>query len=419
MLNQNKKALTVVAHGKFSHVRDLQVSINSTHIDFKSIQVASFLKRRGINTTVFDCQWQGVSELVSFLKDKNASYLVLQKDTFNSLPSGTLTKLKNDHKIEILLDGSNTQIKDPNKYLRNGVDVLIESGFYFTINDVINTLSIPFNPFLDHINGIKYINGKDEITQTNYRELGAELTYVSPDRDFLNLEEYQKAIKKYEQEYYFTLKTSFLDGRVVTPQVMREEVLKVANKYTTHFFEIVDEHQHINEKWLTEFNALLQGDDIDYSVVYSLHYSIVDEALVRFFEEKENTIISIKGDNEAINITTNEARRKWLIPILKSSKLINKKGILNKFEFPIAYQGDTFKEVKSILNLLSENVPDNLRILNISDSNNNYWTLVITYINLVITYHQSLQKGEKVNAFKYKTKKMKLATKLFFKKPER
>ena len=135
--------------------------------------LSSYLQKAGLENTVVDPALIGKEEWVSTIKDLEPKYIVLFT---NWMTKKAFADAINILKIDACLAGVNfigigQDIRNNEvTYLEMGCDVVIPGQIEECLTELINTLDIPMNPFLDHVKGVAYINGRGDLFKTEDRK---------------------------------------------------------------------------------------------------------------------------------------------------------------------------------------------------------------------------------------------------------
>lgn len=135
--------------------------------------ISSYLQKAGLENAIVDSSLLSKEEWVSNIKSLEPKHIVFFT---NWLTEAGFRAGVNLLKIDAALVGvnfigvgrgiNNNELR----FLEMGCDVVIPGVVEESLTELLNTLEIPMNPFLDHVKGVAYINGRGELYKTAERE---------------------------------------------------------------------------------------------------------------------------------------------------------------------------------------------------------------------------------------------------------
>ena len=177
----------------------------------------------------------------------------------------------------IILGGPEVRYHDE-RLLRYGADFIVYGEGEQTMEDLVTTLDSAFNPFLDTVDGIGFINMRGEMVRTKEREKMKDIDRLPfPDRKAIDLDLYFKAWKGRHGQSAASISTMRgcpytckwcsrgvygLSYRRRSAALVVEELQWVQANYAVDTFWFVDDVFTISHKWLGEFVAALEAAEV-------------------------------------------------------------------------------------------------------------------------------------------------------------
>lgn len=281
----------LLTHGYFLSEDPKEQHIMRPYPPLGILYLSAYLKRHAVPVAVFDTTFSTPAAL--------QAYLLEHKPPFIGIYVNLMTKrnvlaiidfIRKEPALKhtrIILGGPEVTYHDE-EFLRYGADFIILGEGERTLYDLITTLDSAFNPFLDTVDGIAFINIRGELVRTTEREKLKDIDLLPlPDRKAIDLEQYFKVWK--QKHGLSTASISTMRGcpytckwcsravyglsyRRRSPALVIEELKWIQTNYQVDTFWFVDDVFTISHKWLQEFAEALQAAEL------SIRYECITRA---------------------------------------------------------------------------------------------------------------------------------------------
>lgn len=349
------------------------------------LDVAQYLTKSGIYNEVKDTGLAAGEKIHDYLKfetpegdhatfDALGVYCTSPGRLFCYILISTLRKQADLKGINVFVWGPDAE-NYPEEYLGLGIDEVVVGESQQTITELLNTLSVPFNPFLDHVKGIKYKNALGEVHTTPEREKMASLEHLPwPARKQLDIESYLKKTKKEYGERILNIGTHYNRNGTcgeLTLEAYEQEVIKksatdfvlemkaVWEQYRPDLFFIEDDHFAGNASWLHGFQQELERQAISIRFECMLRLSSIDSTNLELLKSMGCSKVWIVPDE---GLLFDKRPRSMFEAMMECVGKIREVGMMAGLLFMIGVPGDDRVFLQNLRAMLKENMPDDLRI---------------------------------------------------------
>jgi radical SAM superfamily enzyme YgiQ (UPF0313 family) len=271
----------LLTHGYFLSEDPKERAIMRPYVPLGILYLSAWLKRKRIDTAVFDTTFSTHQAL--------QDYLLAHKPPFVGIYVNLMTKknvlaiirfIRSQDSLRhtrIILGGPEVRYHDE-QFLRYGADFIVFGEGEQTMEDLVTTLDSAFNPFLDTVDGIAFINMRGEVVRTREREKLKDIDRLPfPDRKAVDLDLYFQAWKAHHGQSAASISTMRgcpytckwcsrgvygLSYRRRSAALVVEELQWIQANYQVDTFWFVDDVFTISHKWLGEFVAALEAAQV-------------------------------------------------------------------------------------------------------------------------------------------------------------
>lgn len=366
----------LLTHGYFMKDDPLEQKIVKPYPPLGILSISAYLTKHGIENEVFDTTFSSFENLIAFIEKEQPKYIGLYTNLMAKLNVLKIIKhIKDDPRlkgIQIFIGGPDVTYNVEN-YLASGADVVVIGEGEQTVLELINTLEIPFNPFLDHIDGIAYRNGVGEITRTKEREKLKEVDHLPwPARNKIDLTKYLETWKQHHGKS--TLNVSTQRGCPYTckwcstavygqsyrrrnPEDVVSEMMHLKETYQIDTIWFVDDVFTVSHEWLKKFakQVDLQGLDLPYECI--TRADRMNEEVIQLLKDSGCFRVWIGAESGSQKIIDKMDRRVDVGKVRDMIKLANEAGIETGTFIMLGYPGETKADIKETVKYLKESDP--------------------------------------------------------------
>jgi anaerobic magnesium-protoporphyrin IX monomethyl ester cyclase len=278
----------LLSHGYFLADDPKEQAIMRPYPPLGILYLNAYLKRKGIQTEVYDTTFSTKAAFKEYLLQSRPSFLGLYVNLMTKLNILEIIRfVRSEERLKqtrIILGGPEVKHHDE-AFLRAGADFIVLGEGETTLYDLLTTVDSAFSPFLDVVDGIAFINVKGEVVRTKEREKIKDIDILPmPDRKAIDLAKYFSAWK--ERHGYSAASVSTMRGcpytckwcsravyglsyRRRSPKLVVEELAWLQQNYAVDAFWFVDDVFTISHKWLRGFaeELMLKGIEIRYECI--------------------------------------------------------------------------------------------------------------------------------------------------------
>jgi anaerobic magnesium-protoporphyrin IX monomethyl ester cyclase len=262
----------LLTHGYFISEDEKEKEIMKPYPPLGILCISAYLKRNRIKCEVFDTTFSSKQEMFNHLLAVKPKYICLYVNLMTRINIVRIIQFIRSHdelnKSWIILGGPEVTHHAGN-FLEAGADFIVVGEGEETLTDLIRTLDVPFNAFVDQVKGIVFKNAHGQITKTPEREKIKDLdTLPLPDREAIDLSKYLTAWKQKHGANAISVNTMRgcpytckwcsravygLSYRRRSAANVVAELKLLSSTYSPDTFWFVDDVFTVSHKWLREF----------------------------------------------------------------------------------------------------------------------------------------------------------------------
>lgn len=252
------------------------------------LSISAYLKQQGLAHEVFDTTFSDFDSLCRHIANGKFAQVALYTNLMTKLNVLRIIRYIRDtpelRNTWIILGGPDVRY-NTESYIAAGADIIVTGEGEETMAELINTLNVPMNPFLDQVNGIAFKNYFGHVVQNPEREKIRDLDALPfPNRDAIPLQRYLDAWKKAHGHSAVNISTqrgcpytcrwcsTAVYGqsyRRRSPASVCDEIREIQAKYNPDTLWFVDDVFTVSHKWLKAFanEVLLRGLKFRYECI--------------------------------------------------------------------------------------------------------------------------------------------------------
>jgi anaerobic magnesium-protoporphyrin IX monomethyl ester cyclase len=271
----------LLTHGYFLSEDPKERAIMRPYVPLGILYLSAWLKRKRIDTAVFDTTFSTPQALQDYLRQHKPPFVGIYVNLMTKKNVLAIIRFiraeESLRHTRIILGGPEVRYHDE-QLLRFGADFIVYGEGEQTMEDLVTTLDSAFNPFLDTVDGIGFINMRGEMVRTKEREKMKDIDRLPfPDRKAIDLDLYFKAWKAHHGQSAASISTMRgcpytckwcsrgvygLSYRRRSAALVVEELQWVQANYQVDTFWFVDDVFTISHNWLRDFAAALAAAEV-------------------------------------------------------------------------------------------------------------------------------------------------------------
>lgn len=248
----------LITHGYFLQEDPKGKKIMKPYPPLDILYISSFLQKSKIEHDVFDSTFSNFETLTQQILQKKYKQVGIYTNLLTKISVMKVIafiKSKDDLKDTTIIlfgpdIGSNTE-----EYIEHGANMIVISEAEETMKDLINTLNIPVNPFLDKVASIAFKNYFGKIVFTSEREATTEIDELPfPNRDRIDIKKYLSVWRSKHNTNVLNVNTQRGQNNIQrSAQNVCNELEEIKKKYYPDTIKFDDDVFTMSHQWLTEF----------------------------------------------------------------------------------------------------------------------------------------------------------------------
>jgi anaerobic magnesium-protoporphyrin IX monomethyl ester cyclase len=367
----------LLTHGYFLSEDPKERVIMRPYVPLGILYLSAWLKRKRIDTTVFDTTFSTPQAL--------QAHLLAHRPPFVGIYVNLMTKrnvlaiirfIRGEESLKgtrIILGGPEVRYHDV-QLLEYGADFIVYGEGEQTMEDLITTLDSAFNPFLDTVDGIGFINMRGEMVRTKEREKLKDIDRLPfPDRKAIDLDLYFKAWKDHHGQSAASISTMRgcpytckwcsrgvygLSYRRRSAALVVEELQWIQANYEVDTFWFVDDVFTISHKWLGEFAEAMQAADCKVRYECITRADRMNEEVIDLLAQSGCFRVWIGAESGSQRVLDAMDRRVDADKVRQMIQAAQAKGIQAGTFIMLGYPGETEADIRETVDHLAISAPD-------------------------------------------------------------
>ncbi|HHG83557.1 MAG TPA: B12-binding domain-containing radical SAM protein [Bacteroidetes bacterium] len=367
----------LLTHGYFIASDEKEQEIMRPYAPLGILYLSAYMKGKGIPTQVYDTTFS--------TPEAFQTYLLEHKPPFVAIYVNLMTKLKVLESIRFIRDnpalkytriilGGPEVTHHDEAFLRHGADYIVRGEGEETLYDLISTLDAPMNPFLDKVDGISFINGKNEIYRTKTRAKIKNIdTLPFPDRKAIDLNQYFQAWKTHHGQSTASISTMRgcpysckwcsravygLSYRRRSAKLVVEEIAWIQANYEVDTFWFVDDVFTVSHKWLGQFAEALMEAGVEVRYECITRADRMNQEVIDLLEATGCFRAWIGAESGSQRILDAMDRRVTVDQVREMIQMTQAQGIQAGTFIMLGYPGETEADIKDTIQHLVTSDPD-------------------------------------------------------------
>lgn len=371
----------LLSHGYFLAEDPKEKEIMRPYPPLGILYLSAFLKQKNIDAAVYDTTFSTKEAFKEFLLQSRPPFVGLYVNLMTKINILEIVKfIRNEERLKhtrIILGGPEVRYHDE-EFLRHGADYIVLGEGETTLYDLLTTVDSAFSPFLDTIDGIAFINVKNEIVRTKEREKLKDIDILPfPDREAIDLNKYFNAWKTKHGQSAASVSTMRgcpytckwcsravygLSYRRRSPKLVVEELAWIQRKYAVDTFWFVDDVFTVSHKWLNEFAEALKEKGIQIQYECITRADRMNDEVIELLRETGCFRVWIGAESGSQKILDAMDRR---VETTKVQEMIQKSqavGVQAGTFIMLGYPGETEQDIEETVQHLIACDPDKFTI---------------------------------------------------------
>lgn len=262
----------LLSHGYFLFEDSKELKIMKPYPPLGILYLSAYLTKNRVKNELYDTTFSKKDDFKAYLKASKPDVIGLYTNLMTKLNIiETINFIKSEPELKgmkIVLGGPDITHNVEN-YLKQGADFCIIGEGEQTILELCQALAVPDNPFMDHINGLAYLNYKGEVFKTAARQKIKNINELPlPNRDGIDMQKYIETWKTNHGKGTINVSTqrgcpytckwcsTAVYGqsyRRRSPEKVVDELVEIKTKYNPDAIWFVDDVFTVSHKWLNDF----------------------------------------------------------------------------------------------------------------------------------------------------------------------
>ena len=371
----------LLTHGYFLSEDPSEQRIMKPYPPLGILYISAYLNEKGIDNKIFDTTFSSKDQLKKYLIDEQPEYLAIYVNLMTKLNVLKIIRFirsnESTKNIKVILGGPEIRY-NANEFLEHGADYLIIGEGEETFYELISKLEHKDESDLGNVKSIGFIDKNGKPVFTEERALLKNIDDLPfPNRDGINLKEYQNAWKKKHGQEAISVSTMRgcpytckwcsravygLTYRRRSPKIVVEELKHIKENYDPDTVWFVDDVFTISHKWLIEFNEELKKKNVKIKYECITRADRMNEDVIKMMKESGCFRVWIGAESGSQRIIDAMDRRVKVEQVREMIQLAKKYGIETGTFIMLGYPGETEKDIEETITHLKLSDPDHFTI---------------------------------------------------------
>lgn len=378
----------LLSHSFFLHFDAKQKAANMPYPPLGTLYAASYLRSAQITVKLFDTMLASSEEELRVTLEKiKPKLFVIYDDDFNYLNKMCLTRMREaafrmsaiakEFGIPVIVHGSDAA-DHADKYLSNGVDVVVIGEGEQTLLDVCRIFLQDQSRDLSSINGLAYM-GEGRIVRTEQRSVLKSLdTLPFPAWDLVEWDRYQTIWKQHHGYFSVNMVTTRgcpyhcnwcakpIYGQMYnsrSPENVVEEMVQLQSLVQPDHIWFADDIFGLKPGWVQRFSELVNERNIIIPFkIQSRADLLLRDNEVKALASAGCSEVWIGAESGSQKILDAMEKGITIKQISESRQLLKEHHIDTAFFLQFGYRGESQEDVKATIAMVNNLMPDNIGI---------------------------------------------------------
>lgn len=373
-------------HSYFYRFDPKQWKFKQPYPPFGTIQAASVIRNEGFNVSLFDTNLRhSPEEIIPYIRNTRAKYLVIYDDGFNYLTKMCLTKMR-EAAFAMAREGkrfgctvivSSSDAADHyEKYFPQGVDFVVRGEGEETLKALLQKLERRED--VSDVNGIAY-KKQGQVVVTPSRAVIKDLdTLPLAAWDLVEIETYRKVWLKHHGYFSINIATTrgcpfkcnwcakpIYGNRYNSRSVVKvvEEIEWLINQYKPDHFWMSDDIFGLKPGWVREFRDVVKQRNLSFRYkIQSRVDLLLEQDTIDALAESGADTVWVGAESGSQKILDAMEKGTTLEQIERATRLLKKRNIKVAFFLQFGYLGETRDDIMKTINMVIDLLPDEVGI---------------------------------------------------------
>lgn len=365
----------LLTHGYFLADDAKEQNIMRPYPPLGILYISAFLKKNGVNCSVFDTTFSRLDLLFEHLLSEKPEILALYTNLMtklNVLKIIRFVKETEGLKNTLIVLGGPEVTHSAANFLNFGADVIVIGEGEETMLEV--ALAFQNKSRFSDVNGIAFSDQRGAVIKTKEREKRKDLDELPmPDREAIDLKLYLDAWKSFHGKNAISVSTMRgcpytckwcsravygLSYRRRSPEKVVEELRWIQEKYRPDSLWFVDDVFTVSHKWMREFASALKTSGIKIPYECISRADRLNEEIIDLLKETGCFRVWIGAESGSQSVIDAMDRRVSVLKTREMIQLAKAKGIEAGTFIMLGYPGETEADIEETIQHLNVSDPD-------------------------------------------------------------
>jgi radical SAM superfamily enzyme YgiQ (UPF0313 family) len=363
----------LLAHGYFLHDDPHELKIMKPYPPLGVLYLSSYLKRAGFNVGVFDSTFSSLDAFREQVAQQRPAVVGLYTNMMTKQNVLAMARTARQHGAVVVLGGPEPPYYAA-EYLRAGADIIVKGEGELTLAELLPHLARCGLNGLEAIQGIAFVNGSDQVTETLPRPFIADLSANPwPDREAIDIPQYMRVWK----EHHGQSSVSVIHARGCpytcrwcshsvygnthrrrTPEDAADELLWIKERYHPDLIWYADDVFAINHRWLFAYAHALRQRGVRIPFECISRADRLNEQVVQTLAEMGCYRLWNGSESGSQRVLDAMDRKVNVKDVQAKTHLLQKHGIETGMFIMLGYEGETIRDIEETVEHLKRSDPD-------------------------------------------------------------
>lgn len=371
----------LLTHGYFIDEDEKEKAIMKPYPPLGLLCLSAYLKRHRLKCEVFDTTFSTKEKFFAHLREIRPRFICLYVNLMtraNIVRIIQFIRTEESLKNAYIILGGPEVTHHAERFIDAGADFIVVGEGEETLAELITSLDIPFNAFVDKVNGIYYRNALGAVVKTPEREKIKDIDRLPfPDREAIDLSLYLNAWKQKHGVNAISVSTMRgcpytckwcsravygLSYRRRSAENVVTELKLLTQNYAPDSFWFVDDVFTVSHKWLKEFRDELKKEGLAIRFECITRADRMNAEVIEILKECGCFRVWIGAESGSQKVIDLMDRRVEVEQVREMIRLTRAQGMEAGTFIMLGYPGEEKEDIALTVQHLVESNPDQFTI---------------------------------------------------------